>query len=280
MINNFSSYQFSDKTFSFDNVYIMGIVNVTPNSFSDGGKYFSTEEAVRHSIDLLENGADIIDIGGESTKPGAEEVFVEEELKRVIPVLEQILEIRKDAIISIDTTKSEVADIALRKGASIINDISAGLYDEKMFDVVKKHDAGIILMHMQGKPKTMQINPVYSDLINNIYSFLQARIAAAEDLGIKKIMIDPGIGFGKTVRDNFSLINNLECFQSLHYPLMIGLSRKSFIGKSLNLEIVDREHPTLVLESMCMAKGARIIRTHNVKNAVLSRSIHQLTIAS
>ncbi len=263
----------------FDNVnkstspLIMGIVNVTPDSFSDGGKYLNIDAAVNHAINLIENGADIIDIGGESTRPGAESVTIEEEIQRVIPVIEKLLSLSPKAVISIDTTKSEVAEKALESGALIVNDISGGTFDKNIFSVTKKYDAILVLMHIKGKPKTMQDAPYYDNVVLEVKDFLLKQIKIANDYGIQKIIIDPGIGFGKKVFENYELLKNLKEFYNLKYPVLIGVSRKSLIGKALNLDIHDRENATTIMEMFAIQNGAKIIRTHNVKN---TREIIQL----
>ena len=243
---------------------IMGIVNVTPDSFSDGGKYFSLDSAVDRALKLIDDSADIIDIGGESTRPGSDPVSVDEEIKRTIPVIKKIIKLRKDAVISIDSTKSEVAKQALDSGAQIINDISGLTFDENMITTAKKFDAAVVIMHIKGNPKTMQDNPYYDDVVKEVYDFLFVQSKKAKQNGIEKIIVDPGIGFGKNVDDNFTLIKNLDYFQSLGYPVLIGVSKKSFIGKTLNLEADQREVGTVVLETISILKSARIIRTHNV----------------
>ena len=242
----------------------MGIVNVTPDSFSDGGKYFSVDKAVDHALKLIDNGADIIDIGGESTRPGSDSISLEEELHRTIPVITKLFKLAKDVIVSIDTTKSEVAKQALESGAQIINDISGLTYDEKMIETAKEYDAGVVIMHIKGNPKTMQNNPVYDDVIKEVYDFLLAQSIISKQNNVSKIIVDPGIGFGKSTEDNFRIIKNLDYFQSLGYPVMIGLSKKSFIGKTLNLDPDQREIGTVILETISVLKSARIIRTHNV----------------
>ena len=262
---NSIQYNFNDKILSFSIPKIMGIVNVTPDSFSDGGKYFSVDDAVNHALKLIDEGADLIDIGGESTRPGSDPVSLEEELRRTIPVIKNIHQQRKDVIISIDTTKSEVAKQALDSGAQIINDISGLTFDEKMFEIAKEYNSGVVIMHIKGNPKTMQENPEYRDVVKDVYDFLLVQSIKAKQNDIDKIIVDPGIGFGKRVEDNFSLIKNLDYFQSLGYPVMIGLSKKSFIGKALNLDYDQREIGTIILETVSVIKSARIIRTHNVK---------------
>ncbi len=246
---------------------VMGILNVTPDSFSDGGLFYNTDEAVSHALQLIEDGIDIIDIGGESTRPGAEKISEEEEIQRTIPVVKQIRELSSEIIISIDTTKPIVAQKAIQYGANIINDISGFSFDNKMIDVVRESKVPVIIMHMQGEPSNMQNNPVYDDLIIDISSFFKSKIKLAIDAGIKKeqIILDPGIGFGKTVSDNFQLINQLNEFCKLGLPIMIGPSRKSFIGTTLDLPVDDRLEGTAAAVAVGVMNGARIVRVHDVK---------------
>ncbi len=251
-----------DKKLTFP--AIMGIINITPDSFSDGGKFLDKEQAVEQALSLTEDGADILDIGGESTRPGAKKVSVEEELKRVIPVVEALIKKNQDLVISIDTTKSKVAEEALKAGASIINDISAMTFDKNMIEVAANSNVPIILMHMKGEPKNMQKDPFYDDVILEIYDYLNERITFAEKNSVNNIIIDPGIGFGKRVEDNYEIINRLNEFKGLTKPVMIGLSRKSFLGKSLNLQIDERKEATLIAETISLYKNADIIRTHDV----------------
>ncbi|MBU0474432.1 MAG: dihydropteroate synthase [Bacteroidetes bacterium] len=253
----------------------MGILNVTPDSFSDGGKYFSINSATEHALEMLEDGADIIDIGGESSRPGAEEVSIDEEISRTIPVIESIFKHKPNTIISIDTTKSEVAEAALQCGVKIINDIS-GLSDAKMLEKVKKYYASIVVMHMQGKPRTMQESPKYKNVFDEVFSFLKQKIELSKNFGVSSIIIDPGIGFGKSVNHNYELLRNLAKFQTLETPLLIGVSRKSLIGKSLNLDVENRDIATIILETDAITKGAKIVRTHNVKNAIQLKRINKL----
>lgn len=264
------SYRIGNKQLSFSTPLIMGILNVTPDSFSDGGKYVDKDFAAAHAIRMCEDGADIIDIGGESTRPGSDPVSTENEIERTIPVINRIKKEKPEVLISIDTTKSEVANKAFESGASFVNDISGLTYDKNMLSIVKNYDAGLILMHIKGTPKDMQENPVYDDLISEIYDFLYKQSLSAAKKGLNKIIVDPGIGFGKTVEHNFELLKRLGDFKSLGYPIMIGLSRKSFIGKTLDLKIDERDIPTAVLESLAVHNSARIIRTHNVKLAAQS----------
>lgn len=274
VINNYLNYSSNKIPFVGSPnllVQVMGILNVTPDSFSDGGLYFTKEKALEHINLMIDNGVDMIDIGGESSRPGAKNISVDEEIKRVIPVIESAKKV--PIPISIDTTKSEVAEEALKNGVKIINDISGLTFDDKMMDVILKHNAGCVIMHMKGKPDNMQDNPEYEDVITEVYDFLYKQSEVASKRGIKNIIIDPGIGFGKSVRDNFNLINRLDEFKGLGYPILIGVSRKSLIGKSLQLNINEREIPTVILETLAINKGAKIIRTHNVQNAVHARKL-------
>lgn len=251
----------------------MGIVNVTPDSFSDGGKYFEKNNAVKHSLQLLKDGADVLDIGGESTRPGAKSISVDEELNRVIPLIKGILLNNPLAVISIDTTKSKVAEEAVNAGARIINDVSGGRFDDKILDVASKYNIPFVIMHMKGNPVNMQNFPYYDDVIEEILDFFDKRIIIAKDKNIKQIILDPGIGFGKRIEDNFSILNNLKTFRKFNYPILIGVSKKSFLGKSLNLKINERDNSTIVAETIAIKNGATIIRTHNVKNAIELKQI-------
>lgn len=252
---------------------LMGILNVTPDSFYDGGKFFSLESAVEQGITLYEAGADIIDVGGESTRPGSEPVDSEEEKRRVIPVIKRLRE-KINIPISIDTMKADVAEEAIENGADIVNDVSAMTFDERMTDVVRKHKAGIILMHMQGTPKSMQIEPHYNDVIAEILTYLEQRVKFAIEMGIEKeyIAIDPGIGFGKTVHHNLLILKHIKAFKALGLPLAIGTSRKSFIGKLTNTEVQERLWGSLSTAIWGVTQGIDILRVHDIKetrNAVL-----------
>jgi dihydropteroate synthase len=244
---------------------IMGILNVTPDSFSDGGQFLNKNSAIGHALKMIEEGADIIDIGGESTKPFSSPVSLDEELSRVLPVIEDLRR-ETDVSISIDTTKSEVASQALEMGASIINDVSAMEFDEKMIGIALKFDCPIVLMHMKGIPKNMQDNPHYSSLISEIITYLNARIDFVLSKGIdrKKIIIDPGIGFGKSVENNFEIINNLNQFVDLGYPVMLGASRKSFIGITLDVPEDKRVEGSLAANIIGFQKGVSVFRVHDV----------------
>lgn len=254
---------------------IMGILNVTPDSFSDGGKFFTFDDAVAQGLKLFEDGADILDIGGESTRPFSEVVSVEEEIRRVIPVIET-LAARISIPISIDTTKAGVARRAIEAGASMINDVSALRLDHGLADVAAEYDVPIILMHMLGTPKTMQTNPVYDDLIKEIKEFLENAVDCAQSKGISKskIIIDPGIGFGKTVEHNLLLIKYLHEFKTLDVPILIGLSRKAFIRnilkdttvKDINPDLPVVELGTQASVAAAVLNGAHMVRVHNVAN--------------
>jgi dihydropteroate synthase len=247
----------------------MGVLNVTPDSFSDGGKFLDVERAVAQAREMAHAGADIIDVGGESTRPGAASVSEEEEQQRVLPVVERL----GDFLVSVDTTKAGVAEKALATGARIVNDISALRFDPRMVDVVRDAGAGLVLMHMQGTPKTMQQAPHYDDVVAEVRSFLGERVAFAESRGLKKtqIAVDPGIGFGKTVEYNLQLLARLGEFGSLGCPLLVGPSRKSFIGKVLapqgagqGREADERLWGTAATVAWAVTQGAAVVRVHDV----------------
>jgi len=245
---------------------IMGVLNVTPDSFYDGGRYYDSKQAVERALQMVEEGADIIDIGGESSRPGANSVEEKEELGRVIPVIKKLAS-RTKVPISIDTYKAGVAKKAIDAGAGMVNDISALRMDEKMADIVHSSGVPVCLMHMQGTPRNMQKNPRYKDVVSEIFAFLKERIDFCEQAGIEieKTIVDPGIGFGKTVLHNLEILKNLDQFKSLGRPIMIGVSRKSFIGKVLQLEPEERLEGSLASAIWCMVKGASILRVHDVR---------------
>ncbi len=244
----------------------MGIINVTPDSFSDGGLFFDQERAIEYGLKLEAEGADIIDIGGESTRPGSIPVSVEDEIKRVIPVIKGLFAHVKIPI-SIDTYKSEVAELAVKAGASIINDVSALRFDPDMVKVAGEYNTPVVLMHMLGKPQDMQKSPFYADVVQEVYDFLKERKEYAENNGIKRenIIIDPGIGFGKRIIHNLALIKHIDLFRELQCPVLIGPSRKSFIGEILNLSVDKRVYGTAAVVVLAITKGANIIRVHDVK---------------
>ncbi|MEE9151173.1 MAG: dihydropteroate synthase [Thermoplasmata archaeon] len=248
---------------------VMGIVNVTPDSFSDGGRFLDAEKAIEHAKRLAKEGADIIDVGGESTQPGSDPVTLEEEMRRVIPVIEGIAKEVKVPI-SIDTCKSGVAKAALDRGASIINDISALRFDSKIADVAVEHDVPMVLMHMKGTPKDMQLNPSFHSVMDEIKEFMRDRVEFAVFKGVARdgIIIDPGIGFGKTTEHNYEIIRKLGELKELGMPILIGTSRKSFIGDTLGLDVDERLEGTLATITMCIMNGADIVRVHDVKEAM------------
>lgn len=246
---------------------IMGILNITPDSFYDGGKYSEVDSAIAQAEKMVEEGADIIDVGGESTRPGSERVSLDKELERVIPVIKELVK-RIDVPISIDTYKAEVARLAIEEGAEMVNDISAMRFDEKMIDVIREEKVPIVLMHMKGTPKDMQENPFYEDVMGEIYGFLIERAEWAVDRGVGKdyLVIDPGIGFGKRSIDNLEIIRRLPELKSLGFPILIGPSRKSFIGNILGgLPPEERLEGTAAVVAISVLKGANIIRVHDVK---------------
>lgn len=248
---------------------IMGILNVTPDSFYDGGLHFDINTAIKFGMQMIEQGADIIDVGGESTRPGSEHVEIDEELRRVIPVILSLAR-SSNAVISVDTMHAEVAQQAIEAGASIINDISALTYDTKMLEVVLKYRPGIILMHMQGTPKTMQENPHYKNVTEEVKTFLYTRAQTLISSGIDKetIAIDPGIGFGKTLEHNLKLLAELDTLRQIRYPIVVGVSRKSFIGKITGRDVPDRLAGTIAAVVFCILKGANVLRVHDVKETV------------
>lgn len=250
----------------------MGVLNVTPDSFSDGGMFFDASKAVDHGLKLIDEGADILDIGGESTRPGSDPVSIEEERSRVIPVITSLRK-RTDALISIDTTKYDISREALDAGADIVNDISASRFDPRTLALTAGKNVPIVLMHMKGRPKTMQIKPSYNDLLSEVKSFFEERISTALALGVTRdqIIIDPGIGFGKQLEHNITLIKNLHYFEDLGRPLLIGISRKSFIGQVLNQPPSDRIEGTLASAVLSVWNGAHILRVHDV--ASVSRAV-------
>jgi dihydropteroate synthase len=248
--------------------FLMGILNVTPDSFSDGGLYLDPKKAIAHGLKMVEEGADFIDIGGESTRPGSKPVELNEELKRVIPVIKSLVK-EVDVPISIDTNKSSVAERAIEAGAEIINDISGLHFDSNLGHVAAKKDVPLILMHIRGTPETMQKDVHYDSLFSEILQYLKESIQRAESAGLdpQQIIVDPGIGFGKTLEDNLLIIKNLSEFRVLGKPLLLGTSRKSFIGKILNGEANERLEGTLSSIAICVLNGAHIIRCHDVLQA-------------
>ena len=245
----------------------MGVLNVTPDSFSDGGDFLDPEDAVAHALRMEGQGAEIIDIGGESTRPGAESVDSDEELRRVLPVIRAV-RARSEIVISIDTSKAVVAEEAVRGGADIINDVTALLGDPRMPDVAARSEAGVVLMHMQGEPRTMQQNPHYNDVVAEVAEFLRQRVSAAIGYGmaVERIVIDPGIGFGKKPEHNLALLRSLDRLAELGRPILVGVSRKSFLRWLADAPATaERFWPGVALTSFCREKGARIFRVHEPK---------------
>ncbi len=244
---------------------VMGIVNVTPDSFSDGGSYFELNKAVAHAEELARQGADILDIGGESTRPGAQRVEEAEELRRVIPVIEALAN-RVKVPLSIDTMKPAVARAALKAGASLVNDVAANREDDLMWRVVADAGAGYVAMHMQGTPETMQQEPIYGDVVREVRTFFEDRIARLSAAGVKadRVILDVGIGFGKTVEHNLKLLAGLESFKTLGSPLMVGVSRKSFMGKVPGCGGSERLASALACTVLAASAGVQIFRTHDV----------------
>lgn len=247
---------------------VMGIVNVTPDSFSDGGKYVSTEKALEHALQLVDEGADILDIGGESTRPGATPVSLDDELARVVPVIEHLSKVA-GVPISIDTYKPEVMRAAIAAGADIINDVRA-LQAAGALEIVAASKAGVCLMHMQGAPQTMQINPQYEDVVAEVNAFLAERLAAAEAAGIarERVVLDPGFGFGKKTEHNLALLKQLDKTLKIGRPLLVGLSRKSVLGQITGGDVYVRLHASLAASVVSVMKGASIVRVHDVKATV------------
>ena len=246
--------------------YLMGVLNITPDSFSDGGDYNNLEEASQRAATLVEAGADILDIGGQSTRPGAKQISPEEELERVIPIIKRIRK-HLNIPISVDTTRAEIAQQAVQAGADIVNDISGGMFDADMLTTVAELEVPIILMHIRGTPETMQQMTDYEDLVGEIIAVLEERLSAAEAAGIarSRLLIDPGIGFGKTAEQNLELLRQLDQFQSLGVPILVGTSRKSFIGKIINQD--DPKQRVWGTASTCcaaIAQGADILRVHDL----------------
>ena len=246
--------------------YLMGVLNITPDSFSDGGDYNNLEEASQRAATLVEAGADILDIGGQSTRPGAKQISPEEELERVIPIIKRIRK-HLNIPISVDTTRAEIAQQAVRAGADIVNDISGGMFDADMLTTVAELEVPIILMHIRGTPETMQQMTDYEDLVGEIIAVLEERLSAAETAGIarSRLLIDPGIGFGKTAEQNLELLRQLDQFQRLGVPILVGTSRKSFIGKIINQD--DPKQRVWGTASTCcaaIAQGADILRVHDL----------------
>lgn len=248
-----------------ERVHVMGILNVTPDSFSDGGRYVDADAACAHAMAMIEQGADLLDIGAESSKPGAVAIDEEEERRRLLPIVRELCR-RTTIPLSIDTTKAAIAEEALDAGAALINDISALRFDPRMASVVARSGAGVILMHMQGTPVTMQRTASYTYVVEDVRAFLAARLEVAQQAGIPRdrILLDPGIGFGKNCEHNVTLLNHLGAFQTLGRPIVVGVSRKAFLGKILGRTIDERLMGTAGAVAIAIMKGARVVRVHDV----------------
>jgi dihydropteroate synthase len=244
---------------------VMGILNVTPDSFSDGGQFFDPETAVSKGIEMVSDGADIIDVGGESTRPGSDPVSVDAELERVVPVIKR-LAAEVQVPISVDTRRHQVAEAAVDAGAAIVNDVTAGS-DPEMFPLVRDRGVGMVLMHMKGEPKTMQQNPEYNDVVREVHNYLEVRVQAAVDAKVswEQLCVDPGLGFGKTTDHSLRLMKDTDTFLDLGRPVLVGPSRKSFIGDALGTEVTDRLEGTAGAVAYMVMKGAHIVRVHDVR---------------
>lgn len=254
---------------------VMGIVNCTPDSFYDGGLHGSPAGQIQHALHLLASGADILDLGGLSTRPGAQAISAQEEWERIAPVLEGILTARPEAIVSVDTYQSEVAERALAAGASMINDVTGGS-DPEMWPVVVAARVPYVLMHIQGIPETMQRNPRYDDVVADVFSHLLHRVDAARQAGIVDIVADVGFGFGKTLEQNYALLKNLQAFGELGVPVLVGVSRKSMIYKPLSVTPAEALNGTTALHAWALERGAHVLRVHDAKEAAEAISLHRL----
>jgi len=260
--------------------WIMGVINITPDSFSDGGLYLDEGRAAARGLEMAADGADIIDIGGESTRPGSEPVDIGEEKRRILPVLRRLRR-QTDVLISVDTTKAAVAEAAFAEGADILNDTSALRFDPAIAAAARAAGAAVILMHMQGTPRTMQLDPRYDDVVGEVRAFLEERLAAAETAGIgrDRLAVDPGIGFGKTVDHNLTLLDGLEALTGLGRPVCVGVSRKAFIGKILDLPVEERLEGTIAAAVLAAARGAHILRVHDVRAVKRAAAIADAILA-
>lgn len=252
---------------NLDEPVVMGILNLTPDSFFDGGRYLNEQDVLQRVREMVKEGVDIIDVGAFSSRPKAESISEQEELDRLLPILNLIRTIHNDIPISIDTYRSSVARQALECGADIINDISGGNMDEHMFDVIAQYNAPYVLMHMQGTPQTMQQNPKYENVVQEVYDFFELSIKELKNKGVSTIIIDPGFGFGKSLEHNYLLLSQLDYFNTLDQPILAGISRKSMINKVLGTTPDEALNGTTVLNTIALLKGAKILRVHDVKQA-------------
>ena len=268
------------KLFDLSKPKVMGILNLTPDSFYDGGVHNEINNIENHVNKMVEDGMDILDIGGYSSKPGTKNISVDEEITRVIPILKHIRKIFPDLVISIDTFRSKIASTSLDEGADMINDISGGTLDKNMMSVVAKNNCPYILMHMQGNPQNMQNDPSYENVTLEIIQYLAQRIKIAHDNNIIDLIVDPGFGFGKTLEHNFEILNNLEKFNVLDTPILAGFSRKSMICKTLKTSSQKALNGTSSLNTIALTKGVKILRVHDVKEAKECIILHEKTISS
>ena len=246
----------------------MGILNLTSNSFYDGGKYNNTKKILIQTKKMINEGANIIDIGAQSSRPGSNEISEEEELNRIIPSLIEIRKKFPNVLISIDTYRAKVAEESINNGADIINDISSGDLDQNMFSIIAKYKVPYIIMHMLGTPKKMQDNPTYKNVVDDIINYFQQKIEILNNLGVDNLIIDPGFGFGKTLEHNYEILNNLEKFKCLKYPILVGVSRKSMVYKLLDTDANQALNGTSVANTIALTKGTDILRVHDIKEAV------------
>lgn len=256
---------------------VMGILNLTPNSFYDGGQFNSDTSILNHVAKMIDEGATFIDLGANSSKPKADFVSEEEEIARLLPVVELILKHFPDTLLSIDTFRSEIARMSLENGAAIINDISAGALDEKMFEIIARYQVPYVMMHMKGTPQTMTSLTQYEDVVKEILFYFSEKIAKARSYGINDLIVDPGFGFAKTLEQNYEVLQKLELFQNIELPILVGISRKSMVYKVLNTSPDEALNGTTVLNTIALTKGASILRVHDVKEAVESIKLYERT---
>ena len=268
MIDQFTTINCKGKLLSLEKPIVMGIINITPDSFYDGGRYSNVDQVLRQAEKMVTEGASIMDIGGMSSRPGAAIIEEEEELSRVIEVIRRVHEIFPEVILSIDTFRSKVAEEAIEAGASIVNDISAGKLDQNMYATVGKLSVPYILMHMQNLPESMQKNPNYEDVTQEVLDFFIFEINRLQELGVLDIIVDPGFGFGKSLKHNYELLNKLHVFKLLSFPVLAGISRKSMIYKVLNTKPEQALNGTTALHMVALQQGAKILRVHDVKPAI------------
>ena len=254
---------------------VMGILNITPDSFYDGGARTTSEDSVNHAVKMIDEAAHIIDIGGMSSRPGADTIDSSEEIDRIVPVIEGILEVQPDTILSVDTIHASTARVSMELGAHMINDISGGRHDEEIIDVAAEYGAPFICMHMQGMPRTMQVEPAYDDVVHEVLQYFVERIDVLRGAGVKDVILDPGFGFGKTVAHNYQLLQKLGVFRFLELPILVGISRKSMITRVLNIAPAEALNGTSALHMLALQNGAGILRVHDVKEAKEVMRIHE-----